>query len=708
MAALEKDLYSPAQPIHKKVETMQLYLLALYHRGLEETVLEHYDDSLKSLHVFSVLSEHGLGQDDPFNQKAQLMASEAIEKTSTIKKAKLRLSLGYQEPRLAKQTQPLDALVTEDKLRQFSHLIPVEHKYQKPEETVKEMELPSTERKDLLVQGLRQMHVRLLDQLRLLCDFYLEQVTKAEQGQKKAKKELREFRLSESLLSTVGTHVVLNNEFFPLFKEVLKEKSVPGSVLSRFVCVKVVKLQAWTRQIITKLLIRRFKRPIKLRLVIGAKRFTTKTGSLVETSQSHFMYSASLNIPEQVYKGNHSKPPTISYKVWLVEKHMRMPDNKWITKLPVTEILYKSKTDHLIEYWRYQARLISLQYLGSLIFIDSTLAFDDSQKLAQIYNNTLRLAEIDMDDIDSSEDSEQDKVSELSKRRQSMLFKPAEPTVTPIFRSNPPAKTPAARNAKPLGVSPWESASAGNPSKMGKALRSFEGLVRKSTLTIQRWVRGHLTRKKFKALWSVSSVPKLSKEFIQEGESFYLVVMKRLYSKELAFYCWNMTTQEIYEPLLVSGAYYDPLKPDSYIDRLFVCIDESRLYFRDFWDTKNVDRRDYLENFREFEAAERRMHLNTKDSRYRKRYFRENHEMRLVGKSTREIGGACYLQLTYVKYATGTCKITLFSKRTNDFVYVKYFYRECQTVQELIDFAREKFLDCTIKAHSMQGGRLVC
>lgn len=54
-----------------------------------------------------------------------------------------------------------------------------------------------------------------------------------------------------------------------------------------------------------------------------------------------------------------------------------------------------------------------------------------------------------------------------------------------------------------------------------KSLRSiklFEKNIINKVVIIQRFARGYITRKRFKRLKRVSSVPKLFKEFIQEGE----------------------------------------------------------------------------------------------------------------------------------------------------------------------------------------------
>jgi hypothetical protein len=164
------------------------------------------------------------------------------------------------------------------------------------------------------------------------------------------------------------------------------------------------------------------------------------------------------------------------------------------------------------------------------------------------------------------------------------------------------------------------------------SLKSFEVKVNLSAIKIQKRIRGYLARKHFRGMKRTASVPKLSKEFIQEGECFCLVVMKRFHSKELTFYCWNLTTQELYTPLIVDYGVYNPTNESSYWEKLFVNIDEGKLYFRDFWDQVNHDRRDYITDEEEQKYARNLQEFITRDKKYRKRYFRENRDMKVVGK----------------------------------------------------------------------------
>lgn len=54
--------------------------------------------------------------------------------------------------------------------------------------------------------------------------------------------------------------------------------------------------------------------------------------------------------------------------------------------------------------------------------------------------------------------------------------------------------------------------------KSRKPIKQFERNINKKVIVIQRFVRGYLARKLFKRLKRLNSIPKLFKEFIQEGE----------------------------------------------------------------------------------------------------------------------------------------------------------------------------------------------
>ncbi len=179
--------------------------------------------------------------------------------------------------------------------------------------------------------------------------------------------------------------------------------------------------------------------------------------------------------------------------------------------------------------------------------------------------------------------------------------------------------------------------------------------------------------------------------------------MKRLQTREATFYCWNMTTKELYIPLIVDSKFYNVKKPNSFHEKLFISIDENRLYFRDFWDKHGIDRRDYIKDESEQARAEGMMLHATKDKKYRNRFFRDHGDLRLIGKKSLKLNGNCYIQLTFIKFTTGTIKFSLFSKRTNDFIFSKYFYEESKTVQEHIDYARHKIQDCEIKCETAFG-----
>lgn len=69
----------------------------------------------------------------------------------------------------------------------------------------------------------------------------------------------------------------------------------------------------------------------------------------------------------------------------------------------------------------------------------------------------------------------------------------------------------------------------------------------------------------------------------------------------------------------------------TYYERLFVNIDENRLYFRDFWDKNGGDRRDYITDEAERLLASNCMLNMTKHKKYRKRFYRDKGDFKLLG-----------------------------------------------------------------------------
>lgn len=93
-----------------------------------------------------------------------------------------------------------------------------------------------------------------------------------------------------------------------------------------------------------------------------------------------------------------------------------------------------------------------------------------------------------------------------------------------------------------------------------------------------------------------------------------------------------MSTDELYMPLVVDKTRYDPIKEETYYQRLFVDIDENRLYFRDFWDRTSADRIDQVRDESEYSLAKKCKSHMIKDKKYRKRFFREKADLTVIGR----------------------------------------------------------------------------
>lgn len=109
--------------------------------------------------------------------------------------------------------------------------------------------------------------------------------------------------------------------------------------------------------------------------------------------------------------------------------------------------------------------------------------------------------------------------------------------------------------------------------------------------------------------------------------------MKRLRTEEIIFYCWNMSIAELYIPLIVDKGKIGHLDSIAFYERLFINIGESRLYFQDFWEKTGADRRDYLTDEAELMLAKKIKANITKDKKYRKRFFRDAFDFKLIGRN---------------------------------------------------------------------------
>lgn len=82
---------------------------------------------------------------------------------------------------------------------------------------------------------------------------------------------------------------------------------------------------------------------------------------------------------------------------------------------------------------------------------------------------------------------------------------------------------------------------------------------------------------------------------------------------------------------MVDKGRYHPMKENTYYERLFVNIDENRLYYRDFWDRSGCDRRDYITDEAEKTLATNCLMHMTRSKKYRKRLYRDKADFKLLG-----------------------------------------------------------------------------
>lgn len=139
-------------------------------------------------------------------------------------------------------------------------------------------------------------------------------------------------------------------------------------------------------------------------------------------------------------------------------------------------------------------------------------------------------------------------------------------------------------------------------------------------------------------------------------------------------------------------------------------IDSRKLHFKDFWeDDGSAKPRSYEGNlnYNERMLAYDWMRSRTFGQKFRRRYLRNAQDFRLIGKKTVRLNGVNYILLAFQKFEARAIRISLFSKRTNDYVCAKYFYFKCEKESELVSFAKEKFYKLQIKCDLIKGSRLM-
>lgn len=152
--------------------------------------------------------------------------------------------------------------------------------------------------------------------------------------------------------------------------------------------------------------------------------------------------------------------------------------------------------------------------------------------------------------------------------------------------------------------------------------------------------------------------------------------MKKPDTRQLTLYCWNLSNgyQDI-RPLAVRAQSLDLKNPQVW-DRLFVDLDNLRLYLEDFWKEEGSEASERLafskpEYQQAKEFAQRKVPQHRK---FRQRYHRRDPKHSLVGKRTYTFNGMNYILLAFENDEEQFTKISVFSKRTNEFVLHRSIY----------------------------------
>lgn len=177
--------------------------------------------------------------------------------------------------------------------------------------------------------------------------------------------------------------------------------------------------------------------------------------------------------------------------------------------------------------------------------------------------------------------------------------------------------------------------------------------------------------------------------------------MRTLSTRCITLYCWNLTTCEIFSPLNLEPCLSE-LPKEMYWTHLFLNIDKCTLCFSDFWEFNTKERIPTIWNGRELNSANYLKDKLTGQKKYRRRFFRNDNKMNLFGKKAIELNGYTYLLLCFINQKTEAIRLSVFSKKTNEFIATKFYYYETGSEKMLKDFAKQ-MMESTTTSVQMLG-----
>lgn len=241
---------------------------------------------------------------------------------------------------------------------------------------------------------------------------------------------------------------------------------VPPTLAVNYIVGKIVKLQAFWRMKMAKLMLKLIKKSDKVLLVAGPARLTrgsrVKGGFIDETKFACWLKTS---------------PPSLNF---IVTRFSRETKKRWQASINLSELsLVKTRCRTTLQRLEVST---ARQYLQSLVLSEGQLYFEMNKKVDILFNTFL--AEDVFNALDVSLDEED-------------------------MKQHPKFSTSSASRSK---------SSKSKQKDSNYHIRKFESRIMKKVITIQRFVRGFITRLYYRRLVRVSSIVKLTREFIQEGE----------------------------------------------------------------------------------------------------------------------------------------------------------------------------------------------
>ena len=315
---------------------------------------------------------------------------------------------------------------------------------------------------------------------------------------------------------------------------------------------------------------------------------------------------------------------------------------------------------------RQKAYTLAVKYSSTMVILDGIISFDTSKKLDNVIGELLDDEYIDYEDKDEEEN------------------------ITPFcFES-----IPTFSNEEHEGI---PSSSRSETFEIISHSKEYEKVLILNVIKAQLLIRKFLAKKKVEKLIQLSSIKVFELEFTQDGENFYVLIFKKLSSKRLTLYCWNLSSMERYTPLVINlknkKQYKSLTNYKKVWQRVYLSIEDQKLFYKDYW----INTKDPSLPADDFESkkAAKFMFNYCNNKKFRQK-FKHQEKFHLVGKKTYIYKNSAFILLAHIKETTNCLKISLFSKRTHDIIQSMICYNQNED-KSFLDFAKLKFMNTIVR-----------